>query len=279
MDNISYHGNFALNHYRELNMTTQTQTNTNTLNNTILSIVGQATKLDGTRQEGLALTKFHDAIENGSVIFDITGNGFSVNGTEQNLNVAIASFYVQAFDNKTVTLEDLITFSAAGVISAKQLSCLESESKPTTKKPLPGHNITSSEYLKNAFTLAATPGVIEQIYNLLHGLKATDNKADILATTATALALILTPEQEAGLANMIAEEEAFAKRFEALSVYFTDIKSSGTLSTGTVKVSDIQEAVALLTANGLELVGVPPLNIETLTFKVTFKPVDVANNI
>lgn len=258
-------------------MTTQIE---NTLNNTILAIAAQATKLDGTRQEGLALTKFHDAIADGKVTFEATENGFTVNGAVQNTNVAIAAFYAQAYDNKTgLSIDDLIKFSTAGVVSAKQLSCLESEARPATKKPLPGHVQTSAEYLQGAFLLAANPEVIGQIYNLLHDLKDSNTKAEILAIKDAALALILTPEKEAGLQNLIKKEEEFAKRFEALSLYFTDIRSTGSVTTGNVSVDNIKPAVELLTANGLELYGTPTLDVATMSFKVSFREISTENNI
>jgi hypothetical protein len=257
-----------------------TQTIENTLNNTILSIAAQATKLDGTRQEGLALTKFHDAIADGKVTFESTANGFTVNGTEQNTNVVIAAFYAQAFDKKTgLSVDDLIKFSSAGVVSAKQLACLESETKPTVKKPLHGHVQTSAEYLQGAFVLAASAEVIGQIYNILHDLNASNTKAEILAIKDAALALILTPEKEAGLQNLIEKEEAFAKRFEALSLYFTDIRSTGSVTTGNVTTDNIKSAVELLTANGLELYGTPTLDAATFTFKVSFREISTENNI
>lgn len=257
-----------------------TQTNTNDLNTTILNIAAQATKLDGTRQEGLALTKFHDAIESGKVTFETTADGFTVNGTAQNTQVAIAAFYAQAFDNKTgLSIEDLIKFSAAGVVSAKQLSCLLTEVKPIAKKPLPGHVQTSAEYLQGAFLLASNPEVIGQIYNLLKDLKESDTKASILAIKDAALALILTPEKELGLQNLIEKEEAFAKRFEALSQYFTDIRSTGSVTTGNVLTDNIKAAVELLTANGLELFGTPILDVATMSFKVSFREISTENNI
>jgi hypothetical protein len=257
-----------------------TQNIENTLNDTILSIAAQATKLDGTRQEGLALTKFHDAIESGKVTFESTDTGFTVNGTEQNTNVALAAFYAQAFDNKTgLTIDDLIKFSAAGVVSAKQLACLLTETKEPSKKPLPGHVQTSAEYLQGAFVLAASAEVIGQIYNLLHDLKDINTKAEILAIKDAALALILTPEKELGLKNLIEKEEAFAKRFEALSLYFTDIRSTGSVTTGNVTTDNIKAAVELLTVNGLELFGTPTLDAATFTFKVSFREISTENNI
>lgn len=275
-------GNFALLHLSGIKtMTTQTN-NTNDLNTTILAIAAQATKLTGERQEGLALTKFHTALEEGKIVFDGTTDNFTVNGTAQNTNVAIAAFYAQAFDNKTgLDIPTLIKFSQAGVVSAKQLACLESETKPAVKKPLPGHVQTSAEYLQGAFLLASNPEVIGQIYNLLKDLKDSSTKADILLVKDAALALILTPEKAAGLQNLIEKEEAFAKRFEALSVYFTDIISSCTATSGKVAADNIKPAVELLTSNGYELFGTPILDMTTTpyTFKVSFREISTENDI
>ncbi len=257
-------------------MTTQ-----NTLNNTILSIAAQATKLTGERQEGLALTKFYLALEDGKIVFDGTTDNFTVNGIAQNTAVAIASFYSQAFDNKTgLDVPSLIKFSQAGVCSTKQFTCLESEAKPTVKKPLHNHVLTGSEFFDNSLKEGTTFENISLIYNQLESLSDKNTKADILAKVKYLLDAIIPPARQASITILLAKEAEFAKRFEALSTVFTDIKSTGSVTTGNVTIDNIKAAVELLTVNGLELYGTPTLDADFI-FKVSFREIDTTttNNI
>lgn len=150
----------------------------------------------------------------------------------------------------------------------------------TETKPLLGHVLTSEQYLHNNFKLTANAENIEQIYNLISDIKTSITKTDLLTIAESIKAIILPEKSEQTYLEMVRKEEENKIKFAALETLITDIVSSGNLTTGSVAVADISEAIDLLTKNGFELTTQPALDMTTMTnFTISFKEISEESNI
>jgi hypothetical protein len=124
------------------------------------------------------------------------------------------------------------------------------EGTVTSKKPLPGHVLTSSEYLQNCFAIAANVENIISIYNDANAVLQSVNptKADLTAVLTAIVNTIVTDTQKATMQVLADKEIAFEKVKTELSEFAELVFLSETKIKAIVKPANLDTVINKFTS-------------------------------
>lgn len=250
----------------------------NVQNNTVKSVLSQATNADGTRKAGVWPTKGYTMLDDGTINAEINDTGVSINGKHVSTACLSAKALQPVFEGGE-TLAQWLSYMEGGFVSFQQQRAATG-SAPTVKAgtSIDESLLTADE--REAYLLAqlvpASP-VLLPLYTTANNA-AIDIDDRITAAT-EALAALKTYKKELSAKRELTQEqkESIALQRVKEARFDTIIEAGGTVTRRTKDIFSCSVSLAIaanvipLIVSDFLMVGSPSINTTDMTSVILFK--------